>query len=327
MKKHCISLLGLALFSAYLTSCESNDSVKLVEFDGTKEVSGERFALRDINPALPTDWTDYQFVVIEYKISTAQRFQLGFHTKYGYNELRVMSYVPNAWNKLAIPMRFFTELPDPKVDLAATFNQPRYTGWINLGGQRGPMEGVDSIGVRIRRAIGSPSMEIRSITLEKDDPGDTYLEATPAIDVFGQHVDVDYPEKIHSLEQLQAEWRQEEEEVVDPHAYQYTKFGGYRQQRVHATGYFHTALIDGRWWFVDPEGYLFLSVGVDCVSAGGGGNIRAYDQRPSMYEELPPQSLAQSGRQPSFGQWNQYRRFGESYVTKSKELIFKRMDK
>ena len=82
MKKHCISLLGLALFSAYLTSCESNDSVKLVEFDGTKEVSGERFALRDINPALPTDWMDYQFVVIEYKISTAQRFQLGFHTKY-----------------------------------------------------------------------------------------------------------------------------------------------------------------------------------------------------------------------------------------------------
>ena len=327
MKKHIIYLLGLAMYGAVLTACGSEDPVKRIVFDGTKEVSGERFALKDINPELPTDWSDYQFVVIEYKISTAQRFQLGFHTRHGYNELRVMSYVPNAWNKLAIPLRFFTELPDPKVDLAATFNQPRYTGWINLGGQRGPMEGVDSVGVRIRRAIGNPAIEIRSITLSKDDPGDAYLEDTPAIDKFGQHTAVDYPEKIHSIEQLQAEWRQEEEEVVDPDAYQYTKFGGYRQQRLQATGYFRTELVDGRWWFVDPEGYLFLSVGVDCVSAGGGGNVRAYEQRPALYEQLPPQELTKSGRQPSFGQWNQYRRFGEEYEKKSKELIFKRMDK
>ena len=327
MKKHLFYLLGFALCGAFLTACGSEDPVKRIVFDGTKEVSGERFALKEINPELPTDWTDYQFVVIEYRISSAQRFLLGFHTQHGYNELRVMSYVPNAWNQLAIPIRFFTELPDPKVDLAATFNQPRFTGWINLGGQRGPMVGVDSVGVRMRRAIGHPTMEIRSITLSKDDPGDAYLEDTPAIDQFGQHVDVDYPEKIHSLEQLQAEWRQEEEEIVDPDAYQYTKFGGYRQQRLRATGYFRTELIDGRWWFVDPEGYLFLSVGVDCVSAGGGGNVRAYDQRPTLYAELPPQELTKSGRQPSFGQWNQYRRFGEEYASKSKELIFKRMDK
>ena len=327
MKKHHIYLLGLALYGAFLTACGSEEPVKRIVFDGTKEVSGERFALKDINPELPTDWTDYQFVVIEYRISTAQRFQLGFHTQHGYNELRVMSYVPNAWNKLAIPLRFFTELPDPKVDLAATFNQPRFTGWINLGGQRGPMVGVDSVGVRIRRAIGHPTMEIRSITLSKDDPGDAYLEATPAIDQFGQHVGVDYPEKIHALEQLQAEWRQEEEEVVDPDAYQYTRFGGYKQQRLQATGYFRTELVDGRWWFVDPEGYLFLSVGVDCVSAGGGGNVRAYEQRPALYDQLPPQELTKSGRQPSFGQWNQYRRFGEEHEVKSKELIFKRMDK
>ena len=327
MKKHHIYLLGLALYGAFLTACGSEEPVKRIVFDGTKEVSGERFALKDINPELPTDWTDYQFVVIEYRISTAQRFQLGFHTQHGYNELRVMSYVPNAWNKLAIPMRFFTELPDPKVDLAATFNQPRFTGWINLGGQRGPMVGVDSVGVRIRRAIGHPTMEIRSITLSKDDPGDAYLEATPAIDQFGQHVGIDYPEKIHALEQLQAEWRQEEEEVIDPDAYHYTKFGGYKQKRLRATGYFRTELVDGRWWFVDPEGYLFLSVGVDCVSAGGGGNVRAYDQRPNLYAELPPQELMSSGRQPSYGLWNQYRRFGEEHEAKSKELIFKRMDK
>ena len=65
MKKHIIYLLGLAMYGAVLTACGSEDPVKRIVFDGTKEVSGERFALKDINPELPTDWNDYQFVVIE----------------------------------------------------------------------------------------------------------------------------------------------------------------------------------------------------------------------------------------------------------------------
>ena len=57
------------------TQCKS-DGVKF-KFDGTKEMSGAKFALKDINPDLPADWDGYNFVVLEYKISTAQRFQLG----------------------------------------------------------------------------------------------------------------------------------------------------------------------------------------------------------------------------------------------------------
>ena len=71
MKKYHVYLLALALYGALLTACSSDKPVKQIAFDATKEVSGERFALKDINPELPTDWTDYQFVVIEYKISTA----------------------------------------------------------------------------------------------------------------------------------------------------------------------------------------------------------------------------------------------------------------
>ncbi len=32
-----------------------------------------------------------------------------------------------------------------------------------------------------------------------------------------------------------------------------------------ATGFFHTAFIDGRWWFIDPEGRLFIHQGVSTV--------------------------------------------------------------
>lgn len=297
-------------------------------FDGSKEVSGTKFALKDINPDLPADWDDYNFVVLEYKIGTSQRFQLGFTTDWGYNELRIMCYVPNAWNRLAIPLKYFTELPDPAHDLAATFNHARYTGWINLGGKRGPMHGVDSVGVRIRRAIGQPSIEIRNIELAVEDPGDLYMEKTPAYDEFGQSMLVDWPGKARSLADLEADWRAEEAEEVTTDAYNYSKFGGYRQKQVKATGFFRTEKIDGRWWLVDPEGYLFLSVGIDCVNYGGGGGVRDYDKRQNMYKEIPSGEVLEilSGR-PNLGMWNQYRRYGKDFREKAREMVIKRMDK
>ncbi|MGQ9697980.1 MAG: beta-galactosidase, partial [Armatimonadota bacterium] len=36
--------------------------------------------------------------------------------------------------------------------------------------------------------------------------------------------------------------------------------------RLNATGSFRTEKVNGKWWLVDPDGYLFFSVGVDCVA-------------------------------------------------------------
>ena len=98
--KH-LRLLALALLPVIALSCGPKQKTFKIQFDGSKEMSGQKFALADINPELPLDWDSYNFVVLEYKISSSQRFQLGFTTDWGYNEVRVMSYVPNAWNRLA----------------------------------------------------------------------------------------------------------------------------------------------------------------------------------------------------------------------------------
>lgn len=45
-----------------------------------------------------------------------------------------------------------------------------------------------------------------------------------------------------------------------------SRYGGLTSRKEKATGYFHTAKIDGRWWLVDPEGGLFLHRGVNSVS-------------------------------------------------------------
>ncbi|MDO9613225.1 MAG: hypothetical protein Q7J86_01700 [Bacteroidota bacterium] len=341
-------MLSVLLFATSITA-QAQKTVK-IQFDSSKEVSGQKFAIRDVSSGIPANWDEYNFVVLEFKITTPQRFHVGFTTETGYNELRVMSYTANGWNKLAIPLKFYRRLPDAALDLAATYNQPRYTGWINLGGNRGPLRGIDSIGIRMNAPINNPTLELRSISLSVEDPGDQYLGEKPVVDEFGQWNLGEWEGKAHSIDQLKKEWEAEEKNVVTTKSrkirnvstgelinrtvtvnlYNYSRYGGYLQAKTKATGFFRTEKIDGRWWFVDPEGYLFLSHGVDCVSPGGGGNIRDLDKRNGFYKELPPENISQNQERrggPSFGIWNLFRRYGDDYPEKSRDMIIKRMDK
>jgi len=45
-----------------------------------------------------------------------------------------------------------------------------------------------------------------------------------------------------------------------------SRYGGLTSRKENATGFFHTAKLGGRWWLVDPEGCLFLHIGVTSVS-------------------------------------------------------------
>ncbi len=57
------------------------------------------------------------------------------------------------------------------------------------------------------------------------------------------------------------------------------EFGGLIGVRRAATGFFRTTRAQGRWWLVDPNGFLFLSVGVNGVSLGS--DSKAGDTRAS----------------------------------------------
>jgi hypothetical protein len=46
----------------------------------------------------------------------------------------------------------------------------------------------------------------------------------------------------------------------------YDQYGGWLELSGTRTGFFHTQLIDGRWWLVTPDGHAFFSKGVDNVS-------------------------------------------------------------
>ena len=333
MKIHNPIVFRGILYLLLLAFISCKENYVSIPFDSDKEVSGMKFSLEDISPGLPSDWDEYEFVVLEFMITTPQRFQIGFTTETGYNELRVMSYTPKGWNKLAIPLAFFRDAPAARSDLAATYNQPRHTGWINLTGKRSPMRGIDSIGIRMLAPIGDPVMKLRSISLAKEDPGDSYLDDIPVVDEFGQYNLGDWEGKVTSMEDLHEKWEAEEREPVDRAQYKYSIFGGYLDARLdEGTGFFRTEKVDGRWWFVDPEGYLFLSHGVNCVSPGGGGGVYRLEHRQNLYKVLPPEDpnpTTRSGRvrAPSFGRWNLNRRYGEDSREKSIDNIINRMDR
>ena len=97
---------------------------------------------------------------------------------------------------------------------------------------------------------------------------DDVLHELPYLDKFGQVRALDWSGKAHDLAELENGLKKEllvaaakKREPV------FSEFGGWAGgPKLPATGHFRTLKINGKWWLVDPQGYLFFSVGV--CSAG-----------------------------------------------------------
>ena len=46
-------------------------------------ISAHEWTLAQLNPALPSDWDGYDFLVLELRTSSSQRFELGLRTPHG----------------------------------------------------------------------------------------------------------------------------------------------------------------------------------------------------------------------------------------------------
>lgn len=289
--------------------------------------SEHRWLLRELNPELPTDWTPYEFLVVEFKASTSQRFEFGLETK----EQRLLKRIgpfAGVWVRASLPLRYYRTPAGNGADLAATFNQPRNSYWINIhSGAVGPTTNVLALVAVMGEPVGAPTLEIRSARLAKEDPGDAVLEGTPLIDEFGQYRHVDWPGKARSLEDLRSAWAQEEANLKRVHQKR-CPYGGFAEATTKASGYFRVEKVDERWWFVCPDGHLFYSTGVNGVGTGAGTRVEG---REDIFAALPPRTpLGQNRRGRAFGGnfygWNVERRFGEDWRAGWAELTTRRLN-
>ena len=128
-------------------------------FAGAK--SEHTWPLAELNAELPADWTPDEYLVLEFKASSSQRFELGLETPRGRYAKRIGPFA-GVWVRASIPLRFYRQPAGNGVDLAATFNQPRNSYWINIHSDGyGPLTNVTGITVAMDYPVGSSTLEIR----------------------------------------------------------------------------------------------------------------------------------------------------------------------
>jgi hypothetical protein len=314
-------LIIILLFSA----CFQKKEPIAVRFDG--EISETKWAIKYLNPELPSDWSSYGFLTFDLKSTTTQRFDLRLYDKEGVRRLTILPF-QNTLIRASIPLVHFQQRNTKGNDMAAIGKTGRPGYWIGFSSQVGPITQIDSLGVSMRFPVNSPSLEISNIHLTME-PADSVLDPIPVVDEFGQWIPDEWPGKVKSIDELKTAWA-EEVSSLGSGEFNYGKFGGYLAAQVKATGYFRVEKIDGKWWFVDPEGYLFYSAGSTGIRSRS--DMARLKGREYIFAALPKSSdigvttESAGSSDPSLYTWNLFRRYGSDWIPRWKEMTEKRME-
>jgi len=139
----------------------------------------------------------------------------------------------------------------------------------------------------------------------------------PFVDQYGQYLQGQYPGKLQNAKQWQDREQQELADLNEnPTPKNRSKWGGWlKGPKQKATGYFYTKQVDGKWWFVDPEGYLFWSHGVTGVGHKGANTL--IKGRSHYFKDLPSKWGEYRGfyahERFDFTQANLFRKYGENW--------------
>jgi len=323
----------MVLFLLLFIGCNTVKEPVTVNFQG--EITEQKWAINELNADLPSDWSGFGFLTFEMRSSTTQRFDLRLYDTSGVRRLTIQPF-QGPWVRASIPLVHFQTRNTKGMDLAAIGKTARPGYWIGFSSAVGKIRKVDSLSVSMRWPIGSPTLEIRNVQLTMN-AMDTIFEPVPLVDEFGQWMPAEWPGKAKSLGDLQNAWSEEDRALL-PGNFNTSKYGGFQAARAKATGFFRVEQIDGRWWFVDPEGCLFFSTG--STGIGPRSEFSRIQGREYIFTALPPSEeitassqttdqQAVTGRarpSSSFFTWNLYRRFGTEWYKKWMDFTVRRMD-
>ena len=246
-------------------------AVRRFVFDG---ISSEmQIPMAELGQTAPADLAGFTHLVMEMRMSSPQRLFLWAYTTHGPRGVSIIGFGQNAWLRASVPLQYFIGRDSKGNDLASAQNRRTSSSWYSVWGPFGDLHTVESIGIAMEYPLNRPTIELRNVHLSTKDEGSEFLETAPVLDSFGQWALADWPRKIKSKEQLAQELADEEKAFGSAADFGYGKYGGYKNTQARATGFFRVEKIDGRWWFVDPEGHLFLSTGTN-GSPGGGAGVR-----------------------------------------------------
>ena len=149
---------------------------------------------------------------------------------------------------------------------------------------------IVSIVLDVESSSGRVDLEISDIfaAWEVTPERDRLLHELPYLDQFGQVRAVEWPGKLHSLEQLKKELPEELSKAAQGHNQNTSRYGGWKNgPHLEATGRFRTEKVDGCWWLIDPEGYLFFSTGACLAGTEAMTPVTATRIKEHYFERLP----------------------------------------
>ena len=189
-----------------------------------------------------------------------------------------MSLPPNARTRLALPIE---ALDSQHIFL------PRTPGKLRsfVEGKPADPSRIHRFALSVRAGFEAQQLEIRDVRLTDAEP-EYPLADVQLVDPFGQLRTRDWPGKTHGMEALAACLRNAAGQTAEYPAH-WSRYGGWRNKRLEAKGFFSLQHDGRRWWLVDPEGCAFFSAGMDCVRPGDIGPVSSIR---SLFEWVPPQA-------------------------------------
>ncbi len=166
----------------------------------------------------------------------------------------------------------------------------------------------------------------------------------PFVDEYGQYIHGDWKNKMHSDEELKKAAKAELDALnASKGPDNRGKFGGWTAgPKLEATGFFRTEKVDGKWWMIDPEGYLFWTAGLNCVASDA--VFTGISHRENYFKFLPKKDsvLAQFYGKADFAthgfykdklpydtynfyQSNLYRKYGDDWLKIFQDISHKRI--
>jgi hypothetical protein len=189
---------------------------------------------------------------------------------------------------------------------------------LSTSGGIDPSKVVALVAFTDQDALAPSSFEISNLRVSGKYEKPRWADMTedqffPFIDEFGQFRWKDWPGKVHTEGDLQANRDAEAKELqaTGSGPADWDQYGGWAKgPTLEATGHFHTGKYKDKWWLVDPDGHLFFSVGLTCVGYGGGATPT--EDRDKWFEDLPASAAAPLGDYivPHMNNWSSIDHYG-----------------
>ena len=231
---------------------------------------------------------------------------------------------PKITTKVGILPRLRTQIiyPLQYLDIQTVHGQ-RFPRQLKTGtqGERLYPEDITKVTVSFYPYLESrfkPELEIAAIYLTDTIPDPLEKVTEPYVDEFGQWAIRDWPGKTHSVEDMKSV--NDSLLKVTANAKfknDWSRYGGNKSLSFKSTGFFRTHNDGKRWWLVDPEGYAFLSVGVDGIRSSTSAYTKGQED---LFKSLPvsnqqEQTTSNSGMVDFYSE-NLRRSFGEVWREK-----------